>query len=100
MELPSNDIDSFIDEGIKQAEQFNRGVEQERNLIHRVFAQSEDGIALLAKWTEQMIMIPTVEPHSTQFEAGINEGHKSFVRSIITQIERVETETNSENDNE
>lgn len=61
-----------------------------RELIHRTFEQTESGQELLTQWTEVMIMTPSIHANSTQFEAGIMEGKKQFVRDIITMIKSVE----------
>jgi len=86
----SNSIDEFLDEGLKQQEIFKQLTEKSNALIHRVFVQNETGAELLAKWKDQLIMIPSVQPHYTQFEAGIAEGAKMFIRNIILQSESVE----------
>ena len=93
--LQQNDLDSYLDEGLQQKNAFSEVVAQENYLLHRIFAQTEDGKKLLNKWKDQMIMIPTVQPHYSQFEAGIAEGFKSFVREIINQLEAVTSEEKS-----
>ena len=60
------------------------------NLIHRTFQQSESGRELLDMWKESLIMNPTVTPNSTQFDAGIEEGKKTFIRNILITIQQVE----------
>ena len=59
-------------------------------LIHRVFEQNADGKELLATWKEALIMRPTVTANSTQFQAGIAEGNKEFIRNICLTIKSVE----------
>ena len=59
-------------------------------LIHRVFEQNPQGKELLAIWKEALIMNPTVTPNSTQFQAGIAEGNKEFIRNICLTIKSVE----------
>ena len=90
MEIPENSIDEFLDAGLKSQETFNQLAEQSNILIHKVFVQNQDGAELLAKWKDQLLLIPTAEPHSTQIEVGINEGMKQFVRNIMKQCESVE----------
>jgi hypothetical protein len=82
--------------GLPDPEETKRiqAIEQERwnridQLIHRVFAQNEQGAELLATWKEALIMNPTVTENSTQFQAGINEGQKTFIRNIINTISMV-----------
>ena len=90
--LPENSIDSFLDDGIKQKEAFNKLAEESAVLLHRVFAQTPEGVELLEKWKNDVIMIPSILPESTQFSAGLTEGGKMFVRNIITQVQSVEKE--------
>lgn len=59
-------------------------------LIHQVFEQNPQGKELLATWKEALIMTPTVTPNSTQFQAGIAEGNKEFIRNICLTIKQVE----------
>lgn len=59
-------------------------------LIHKVFAQNQDGAELLALWKESLIMTPTVTPNSTQFQAGIAEGNKEFIRNVYLTIQKME----------
>lgn len=60
------------------------------HLIHRVFKQNEAGRELLEVWKNALIMTPTVTPNSTQFQAGIEEGKKEFIRKIHLTIKNVE----------
>ena len=90
--LPENDIDSFIQLGIDQTDMFNKLTEENSVLLHRVFKQSTEGAELLAKWKDDLLMIPSVMPHYTAMEAGLMEGAKMFIRNIIIQIESVEKE--------
>ncbi len=59
-------------------------------LIHRVFEQHGPGKELLEIWKETLIMSPTVTDHSTQFQAGIAEGKKEFIRNIYLTIKSIE----------
>jgi hypothetical protein len=59
-------------------------------IIHQVFEQHPQGKELLNIWKEALIMAPTVTPNSTQFEAGIAEGKKEFIRNICLTIKSVE----------
>jgi len=59
-------------------------------LIHKVFSQNEDGAALILQWKEALIMTPTVTENSTQFQAGMREGEKSFIRQILLTIENID----------
>ena len=88
--LPENSIEAFVDEGIAQTDAFNRMAEESSILLHQVFVQNEHGRELLAKWKNDLVMIPSIYPESSQFGAGLTEGGKMFVRNIITQTEAVE----------
>ena len=90
--LPENSIDSFLDEGMKQADAFNALADKNAVLLHKVFAQNEYGVELLEKWKNDLLMIPTILPESSQFGAGLTEGGKMFIRNIIVQIQSVEQE--------
>ena len=90
MEPEENSLEAYVDEGLEQKEVFDRLVEANNISIHKVFVQNKDGAALLAKWKDELIMQPSILPHYTQFEAGIAEGVKTFIRNIIIQSESVE----------
>lgn len=90
--LPENSLESFIDEGLAQMEAFNKMADRDAILLHKVFVQNEDGAELLEKWKNDLIMIPSVLPESTQFGAGITEGGKMLIRNIIASIQSVESE--------
>jgi len=67
-------------------------IQKDRELIHLVFEQSDAGQELLAKWTKDLVMTPSVHANSTQFEAGLAEGGKQLIRNIIIAIQSVERE--------
>ena len=79
----------FIEEADNK--DFVRAERARAELMHRVFVQSEAGAQLLALWKHEALMTPSVQPHYTQFEAGIAEGVKVIIRKIITQINSVES---------
>jgi len=83
-------VEEFLDRGIKQQEEFARIIERTSKELHKVFIQNADGVKLLETWKEQLIMVPTLNGDSTQFEAGINEGIKMFVRNIIINCKKIE----------
>ena len=60
------------------------------HLIHQVFEQNPQGQELLELWKDSLIMHPSVTASSTQFEAGIAEGKKEFIRNLILTIRTVE----------
>lgn len=59
-------------------------------LIHRVFAQTEDGKAVLKEWMEEVTMLPSADVGMDYIGIGIQEGRKKFVREIQLIINRVE----------
>lgn len=89
--LPENSIESYVDEGLNQQQQFKDLMEKNNILLHKVFVQSEAGVELLNKWRDSLIMTPTLAAESTVFEAGLNEGEKRFIRNLITSIQSVES---------
>ena len=89
--MAENSLEAFIDEGLEQAKETLQKLEKDSILIHQVFAQNPLGRELLEKWKQQLIMMPTVQPESTHYEVGINEGIKQFVRNLILQIDKIET---------
>tara|TARA_R110002020_G_scaffold171360_3_gene361386 strand:+ start:1011 stop:1298 length:288 start_codon:yes stop_codon:yes gene_type:complete len=90
--LPENSIDAFLDEGLEQTNSFKDAMEQNNILLHKVFVQNQDGVELLNKWRDSLIMTPTLDQDSTVMAAGLNEGEKRFIRNIITAIQSVEQE--------
>lgn len=88
--LPENDIDSFLEDGIKQINEAAKIHDENAELLHRVFVQNENGVELLDKWRNDLMMIPSILPESSQFGAGLTEGGKMFVRNIISLINSVE----------
>jgi hypothetical protein len=74
---------------LAQAQQKQMWDEAEQ-LIHKVFKQSPNGKKLIAIWKEALIMTPTVTPNSTQFQVGIEEGKREFIRNIYLTIKNVE----------
>ena len=89
---PFDDMGGIADpkDVAKQAATDRERWERMDNLIHRVFAQTEDGAALILQWKEALIMTPTVTENSTQFQAGMREGEKSFIRKILLTIENID----------
>ena len=92
MEIQDNSVDAFIQEGLDQMQAFNKLTEESSVLLHRVFVQNEAGVELLEKLKNDLSMIPSILPHYTQFEAGMAEGAKMFIRNIILQCQSVEKE--------
>ncbi len=89
--LPENSIDAYLDEGLEQTDSFKAQMEKNNILLHKVFVQNADGVELLNKWRDSLIMTPSLAPESTQFEVGLNEGEKRFIRNLIISIQSVES---------
>ena len=90
--LPENSLEAFYDEADEQKKRDAVLFEKNNILLHKVFVQNEDGVELLNKWRESLMMIPTINSESSMFGAGIIEGEKTFIRNIITSIQSVESE--------
>lgn len=61
-------------------------------LIHKTFAQTEDGRELLNLWEDALLLNSTAQPGDDLLSIGINEGQKTFIRNIILTIRKVENE--------
>ena len=90
--LPENDIDAFFAESEDQQKKNDELFLSNSHLLHKVFMQNEHGKELLSKWRDSLIMTPTLEGQSTQFEAGLNEGEKRFIRNLIVAIQSAEND--------
>lgn len=85
------DTEALSEEDIKALSENQQSAwDNANNLIHQVFKQNKQGAKLLKIWKETLIMVPTVSPNSTQFDAGIAEGKKTVVREILLAIKLVE----------
>ena len=88
--LPENSIEAFVNDGLAQEKAFKEMMEKNSILLHKVFVQNLDGVELLAKWRDSLIMTPSLDAESTMFGAGMSEGEKRFIRNIITALQSVE----------
>lgn len=61
-------------------------------LIHRVFAQSDEGKELLSIWKDSLIMSATADEGMDMIGVGMREGQKRMIRAIVFTIKRVEGE--------
>lgn len=59
-------------------------------LLHQVFVQNTQGKELITLWKEVLINTPSFDGNSSQFDAGLNEGEKRFVRNILLLLKQVE----------
>jgi hypothetical protein len=89
---------NFFDElnpiNIEESIKFQKHAEEKGKkldyLIHKVFAQSDEGKELLEIWKESLIMSSTADEGQDMITIGINEGMKRFIRGVILTIRRVE----------
>lgn len=97
----NNNEDNFFDnlqpfdedEAKKYMEAQQKAGESLSYLVHRIFAQTEDGRELLQRWREQMEMLAVVEPGIDMGEIGAREGYNRFIRAIIRSIKQVEKQS-------
>lgn len=61
-------------------------------LIHKVFAQSEEGKELLQVWRDALELTCVADQGMDMVGIGINEGQKRFIRGIILTVRRVEND--------
>tara|TARA_R110002096_G_scaffold135858_2_gene287947 strand:- start:109 stop:399 length:291 start_codon:yes stop_codon:yes gene_type:complete len=82
--LPDEDEVALLQANAKS--EYNQHCE----LLHQVFEQNPLGKRLLNDWKDMLAMTPSIDSGSTQFEAGLNEGEKRFVRNIIISVKSIE----------
>lgn len=96
---PFDHLSSGVEFDPKKIEQQKKEQEAEYNkldyMIHKVFAQTEEGRELLEHWMENCIIMRPVlvkgEQHD-QFDIGISQGIQDFVRGIYLTCKKVEKE--------
>jgi hypothetical protein len=95
-----DNINSGVEFDPKKIEEQQQKLEAEYNkrdyLIHRVFAQNEEGQELLKYWMDSCIIKKPVlikgESHDP-YDIGIMQGIQDFVRGIYLTCKKVEGET-------
>jgi len=85
-----DDLLEAQDEKESYISKFKESEDKINGLIHRVFIQNEDGKKLLEYWVNEFVLSPSIQPQFTQFEAGLTEGGKNFVRRILLAIHKAE----------
>lgn len=88
MHNPLNDLDVQPQWSDAQKQHF----EKLDHLIHKVFAQTEEGKELLEYWKEALLISPTAEHGYDMLSVGLNEGKKTFIRNILLTIKKVEND--------
>jgi hypothetical protein len=79
-------------EALKQQTDMEEKGKHLDHLIHKVFAQSDEGKELLEIWKESLIMSATADDGMDMIGVGIREGQKRMIRGIVLTIRRVEGE--------
>jgi len=74
----------------KGVDTFDIENEKLKGMIYRVFVENPDGAKLLEFWVNEFVLSPSIQPNYTQFEAGLIEGGKNFVRKLILIINDAE----------
>jgi hypothetical protein len=59
-------------------------------LIHKLFAQTEEGRELIEIWAESILMTPSAVSTDTLLDIGLAEGQKAFIRGLILTVQKVE----------
>lgn len=87
-----DELGSAVDVAEAQRQTKNAEAKAEKidHLIHKVFAQSEEGKELLSVWEETLIMSAGAEEGMDLIGVGIREGYKRFIRNIKLTVRRVE----------
>ncbi len=75
-------IDEWDQEADKSRESFLKQALIDSSLVYQVFSTSA-GQQLLERWKEVLIWSPTAAQGLDQVTIGMNEGYKSFIRSIL-----------------
>ena len=86
--MDKHPLDDFL-ENEEAKKEFQKRVIQDTSLILSVF-NTEHGKKLLERWKDVLMYSPTATPGMDQLTIGMNEGYKSFVRTIIQSIKEHE----------
>lgn len=77
----------------KEIERLKAEADRQNYLVHRVFAQNQDGAELLEIWKKDLMLRPTIDAgQESPYQIGIVEGGKTMIRNILLTIERIENE--------
>ena len=75
-------LDDWEEQGKKAQEEFIKQALLDSSLVFQVFS-TESGQRLLNRWREILIWSPTASKGEDSVSIGMNEGYKSFIRSIL-----------------
>lgn len=86
-----DDLGQDIDQkaALKYQQDSKASAEKLDHLIHKIFAQTNEGVELLELWKESLMMVSTAEPNMDSIEIGIREGQKRFIKSLLLTVKRV-----------
>lgn len=80
------------DDLVKESQQaFNEQVLRDTSLVFSVFSTPQ-GEELVSRWMQILALSPTATKGDDLLSVGINEGYKSFIRTILNSI-KVHEET-------
>ena len=82
-------LDKMEEDAKASQDAFIKQALMDSSLVYNVFS-SEHGQKLLDRWKEVLIWSPTVSRGDDQVTMGINEGYKSFIRSILKAVKYYE----------
>ena len=78
-------LDQWEEDGKKAQEDFIRQALLDSSLVYHVFS-TQAGQKLIERWKEVLIWSPTASKGEDSVSIGMNEGYKSFIRSILQAI--------------
>ena len=85
----SDDILDIFETQSDALAEFQKAEGKVSEMVYAVF-DTEQGKKLLEYWVDNHVLTPSINPQSTQFEAGLIEGEKNFVRRIILSMHKAE----------
>lgn len=78
-------LDEWEDEAEKSRKSFIEDALRDTAMVYAVFA-TPHGEELLKRWMEVLMYSPTAQRGDDLLSIGMNEGYKSFVRTIIQAV--------------
>lgn len=85
-------LDQWDEDAKKSQAAFQKQAILDSSLLYAVFSTPQ-GKQLIARWTDHLIHSATAVPGCDMITIGMNEGQKTFIRGIITNIKLFETKT-------
>ncbi|MDH5182449.1 MAG: hypothetical protein OEX12_01045 [Gammaproteobacteria bacterium] len=81
----SHPLDQWEEDQEASRKEFLKQAMIDSSLVYQVFG-TEPGKILLARWKDILMWSPTASRGEDQVSIGINEGYKSFIRTILKAI--------------